>query len=88
MTYRVPEHVHAHRLHDEVVLLDARRDAFHGLNSSAAVVWAALAAGQTPRAAAETLAEHFGVKPETARADVAVLIDELVERGLLEREAP
>ena len=72
VTYRVPAHVQAHPLHDEVVLLDARRDAFHGLNPTAAVAWRVLAAGQPPAAAVEALVERFEIDDDGAVDDAVV----------------
>ena len=85
MSYRVPPHVHHRAVHDELVLLDARGDAYFGLNPTGAVVWAALAEGGSPEAAAAALVERFAVTPEAARTDVAALVDQLLARGLLER---
>ena len=84
MTYRVPSHVYHRALHDEVILLDPRTDAYLGLNPTAAVTWEVLAAGGTPEAAAATLIERFAVDADTAREDVASLIADLLARGLIE----
>ncbi len=87
MSYCVPPYVHVRLVHDEAVLLDTRSDAYFALNPSGAVVWSVLAEGRSEESAAEDLVAQFAVTPETARVDVAAVIDELVARGLLERIA-
>ena len=84
MSYRVPPHVRSRAVHDEVMLLDARDDAYFALNPTGAVVWSVLAVGRPSEAAAAELVARFGVSPEAARADAAALIDQLVACGLLE----
>jgi len=84
VTYRIPSHVYHRALHDEVVLLDPRTDAYLGLNPTAAVAWDVLASGGTPEDAAAALIEQFAVDAETAHADIAALIGDLLARGLLE----
>jgi hypothetical protein len=88
MTYRVPQHVHFRAVHDEIVMLDARDDAYFTLNPTGAVVWSALAGGGSLEAAATALADEFTVTPESARADVQSILAELVDRGLLEPVGP
>lgn len=87
MSYRVSPNVQFRAVHDEVVLLDSRDDAYFALNPTGAVVWSVLAGGQPPEVAAAELVAQFGVSPEVARADAAALIDQLVARGLLEPSA-
>ncbi len=87
MSYRVPPYAHFRLVHDEAVLLDTRSDAYFALNPSGAVVWSVLADGRSEESAADDLAGQFAVTPETVRADVAAVIEELLARGLLERIA-
>jgi len=84
MSFRVPTHVHHRALHDEAVLLDARSDAYLGLNQTGALAWEILAAGGSPDSAVDALVTAFDVDRERARTDVAVLIETLLARGLLE----
>jgi hypothetical protein len=83
MTYQVPPHVHFRAVHDEVVVLDTRADAYLGLNASAAVAWQALAAGGSRSTAVDRVLEQFDVTAETAEGDIGQLVEELVSRGLL-----
>jgi hypothetical protein len=82
--YRVPSHIYHRTLHDEVVLLDPKSDAYLGLNGTAAVVWTTLSAGGNPMAAVAALVERYAVDAETASEDIETLIADLVRRGLLE----
>jgi hypothetical protein len=68
------------------VLLDLRSKFYFALNRTGLVVWKLLAAGKgaSPEALAEALAARFeGTTPEAAREDVAELLRELLDEGLL-----
>ena len=84
MTYRVPAHVHHRALHDEAVLLDARTDAYLGLNRTGACAWEILAKGGSLDAAVDAVVARFEVDRPRASHDVSTLIDTLVARGLIE----
>jgi Coenzyme PQQ synthesis protein D (PqqD) len=83
MTYRVPAHVHAREVHDEVVVLDARSNQYLGLNGTGAVVWSVLAAGGSADEAVDELVVRYEVGREVATSDVAALLDELLRLGLV-----
>ncbi|MDP9369483.1 MAG: PqqD family protein [Chloroflexota bacterium] len=85
MIYRVPSHVHAEAVHDEIVLLDARTEAYLGLNITASAVWSILAGGGSLESAAAELVSRFDVLPEEAQTDVATLTERLLAQGLLEQ---
>lgn len=85
MIYRVPSHVHAEAVHDEVVLLDVRTEAYLGLNVTASAVWSILAGGGSADTAAAELVSRFDVSPEVAKTDVATLTEQLLAQGLLEQ---
>lgn len=88
MSYRVPEHVHARPVQDDVMILDARSNRYLGLNETGAVVWSVLADGGSAAAAVAELIARFEVAPETAQADVASLLEELLRLRLLNAVAP
>jgi len=88
MRYRVPEHVHARPVQDEVMILDARSNQYLGLNGTGAVVWSVLVDGGSAAAAVAELIARFEVAPETAQADVASLLEELLRLGLIASVAP
>lgn len=83
MRFSVPSHIHFQDLHGEIVLLDSRSDAYLGLNHSAAVVWSALAGGKSTAQAADELIDQFGITADIATRDVAALVADLEQRGLL-----
>lgn len=88
MIYRVPEHVHARPLQDEVMILDTRSNQYLGLNGTGAVVWSVLAGGGSTAAAVIELITHFEVPRETAEADVARLLGELLQLDLITPSTP
>lgn len=83
MSYRVPEHVHARPVHDEVMILDTRTNQYLGLNGSGTLVWSILAGGGSVTDAVTALVTHFEVSAEAAEADVGTLLDELLRLGLI-----
>ncbi|CAA9557404.1 MAG: hypothetical protein AVDCRST_MAG49-2211 [uncultured Thermomicrobiales bacterium] len=87
MSYRVAGHVYHRAVDDEVVVFDGRTETYLGLNTTAAIVWTALAAGSSVGAAADALEARTGISPDLARADAIALATDLVERGLLEPTA-
>ena len=88
MTYQVPDYVHARTAHDEIVILDARSNQYLGLNETGAVVWSVVAGGGSAADAVEELLARFEVTREAAEADVAALLDRLLDLGLLAPAAP
>lgn len=88
MNYRVPDHVDARWVHDEVVIFDGRTNTYLGLNGSGAVVWSCLGGGGSVADAVAGLTACFEVTPEVARADATALLGELLRRGLLTPVAP
>lgn len=83
MKYRVPEHVYARRIQDEVMILDEHSNQYLGLNETGAVVWSVLAGGGSDAGAVDELTTRFDVPRDTAGADVACLLEELLRLGLL-----
>lgn len=70
----------------EIILFDARTDAYHVLNDAAAHAWRLLAEGASVQAAVAALSEQFDADPAEIAADVAALVQGLVERDLLRAE--
>lgn len=85
-TVRVSEHVEWRAIEDEVVVLDLRTELYLSFNASGAVLWCSLAEGATNDELVQRLITGFEVEEEEARADVSAFVDELVERGLVERD--
>lgn len=88
MSYRVPEHVRARSVQDEVMILDTRSGDYLGLNGTGAVIWTVLAGGGSGAAAVTELLTHYEVTRETAETDVAGLLEELLRLGLLTPASP
>ena len=83
MPYVVPEHIHVSELHDELMVLDSKSDAYLGLNKTAAVVWRALVDGGTVNEAADAMVERFDVTYDQALANADSLVQQLLAKGLL-----
>ena len=70
------------------VVLNLDTKFYFTLNTTAVALWKELARGaKTPHELAASLADEFEVRQEEAASDVALLIDELVAEGLVERVA-
>lgn len=69
------------------VLLDTRGAVMFGLNPSAAMFCSALAAGADRETATRAVLEAFDADENAIRADLEVLVDELVLHKLAEVEA-
>lgn len=67
----------------EIILFDARADAYHVLNEAAAAAWRLLAEGASVPAVVAELVARFDADPAEIAADVAALVRDLVERDLL-----
>uniref|UniRef100_UPI000830B371 PqqD family protein n=1 Tax=Sphingomonas pruni TaxID=40683 RepID=UPI000830B371 len=67
----------------EIALYDARDGRYHVLNSSAAAIWAAIAAETPIEQVATDLAETHGVPVEAMRADVDAFVADALQLGLL-----
>ena len=83
MSYRVPEHVRARPVQDEVMILDTRSGEYLGLNGTGAVIWTVLTGGGSDVAAVTELLTRYEVTRETAEADVTGLLEELLRLGLI-----
>ena len=60
---------------------------FHGmieLNETAAVIWDALEAGQTPDAITDAIADLYGIPHDKADADVKALLSQMADEGILD----
>lgn len=82
-TYDVRPSVRHERLDDEVIAIDLESGAYFALDDAAADCWSILAGGGSPDRAVDATVARFAVARETARADVARFVREVVEVGLL-----
>jgi hypothetical protein len=68
----------------EAVLLDLATETYFGLNAAGARCWQLLTTAPSVRDAFEVLVEEYDVAPDELRRDLQTLLDELLERGLLD----
>lgn len=71
-------------LGDEAVLLDLTTETYFGLNASGRRIWTLVTTLPTMRQALSILLDEFDVAPDDLERDMRALIEELVDRGLLE----
>jgi len=81
---RIPGSVAARELAGETVVLDTESGRYHGLNATAAAMFAALGSARTPREAAEALSGQLGAEDEVIERDLSELCVALAGRGLIE----
>ena len=67
----------------EMVLLDLNSEQYFGLDEVGARIWSLLESGVGETAVVDTLLEEYKVERETLQADVADLLDQLTEAGLV-----
>jgi len=70
-------------VHDEGIILDERTKDYLGLNASGAVIWFVLADGGSDADAVAELMNRFEVTRETAEADVAAFLTDLLRREMI-----
>lgn len=81
----ISPHVRYTRVEGDFVLMDMRSGKYLGLDPVASTIWQSLSEHGDLARAAETVCESFDVELERARADIEAWIDELADKGLLER---
>jgi Coenzyme PQQ synthesis protein D (PqqD) len=75
------------RLGDEVVLVQLKTNEIYTLNRTGARLWELLEAHHDLERAQEQMLEEFEVSEEQLRAEVRSIVDELVTKGLLDKDA-
>lgn len=85
--FRPAPRVLCQEVHGEVVLLDLASERYFGLNEVGARAWALCSQGLTQGSVLEALEAEFEVSREQLEADLARLLTQLLEAGLLV-EAP
>ena len=83
-TPRVSPDVLTAHLEGEAVLLHLETKQYYRLNETGAAIWKALERGLDPPGIVAALTGEFDVTADVARAEVARVVTELLERGLLE----
>ena len=75
-------HVAHERLDDEVVVINLETGAYYALDGASADCWTLLSRRLPVAAAADLIAERYGVDDRVVRDDVGALAAELVREGL------
>ncbi len=73
----------ARELNGEVLILDLRSSHYFGLTGPGARIWQLVEAGEDTGGIVAALSREFEADEAVIEDDVARLLDELVERGLL-----
>lgn len=80
---RIPQHVVHRSFEQETVLLNLETGQYHGLNQVAGKMLEALQETGDAQDAARRVADEFDVPVERVEADLAQLLGQLRERGLV-----
>jgi hypothetical protein len=84
-TVVVVNHQQIHtRLDDEVVILDMKSGTYYGLNTVGTRVWELMQQPVTFSQIHETLLAEYDVDPEECRQDITTLLEDLINRGMVE----
>ena len=83
---RVADGVIYKQVGDELVLLDFERGIYYGLDTIGARIWQVIADEKPVDGLVAELLEEYDVERETLEKDVARLLEELREKGLLVSE--
>ena len=78
------EDLRTRQLGGEAIVLDRRQNQVHQLNSTARFVWTRLDGRMSVEGIADELIAEFGIDRETAERDLAQVLRQLAELGLLE----
>jgi Coenzyme PQQ synthesis protein D (PqqD) len=74
----------AQEVNGETVLLDLKSENYFGLNDVGTRIWQLLAEGQDLRSVKNRLLTEFEVEEQTLLADMALLLTEMVDQGIIE----
>ncbi len=83
----VPENVATRELDGELVLLNFDTESYFGLDEVGARIWEVLAGSPSVEDGVQVLLAEFDVDAPRLRADVAALLTQLVDGGLVALEA-
>jgi aryl carrier-like protein len=83
MHVAVPDHVLVQHLEDELVLLNTENGRYFGLDSVGAYAWQALSQHGDTEVAFAQLCKEYAVDDATLRRDLAELLQQLTDAGLL-----
>jgi hypothetical protein len=80
----LPEHVVHRGFAQETIVLNLRTGLYHGLNATAGHMLETITSSPSLAAAAEQLAQEYGEPVDRVRQDLVGLVNDLLERDLVE----
>jgi hypothetical protein len=80
---RSPDHVLVRELGGESLLLNLDSETYFGLDDVGTRMWTLLVASPSIEHALAALCAEYGVEDDILRRDLAALLDELLDHGLL-----
>lgn len=83
--YTIGPEVMARQVGSETVILDLASGTYFGLDEVGSRVWQLLQAGHDQDAICASLLEEYEVAPDALARDVDTLLQELEQRGLVQR---
>ncbi|MGA9381236.1 MAG: PqqD family protein [Phormidium sp.] len=83
MRVSVPEDVLIRELDGESVILNLKSERYFGLDQVGTRIWEVLSTSETIAAAYQTLLLEYDVVPEQLQSDLNILLEQLVEHGLI-----
>ncbi len=81
---KVSEEAHCARLGEQIIVADMRSGRYFGLDDVGALVWSLLEERATPGAIVDRVHAEYDVSREVLERDVDRLLDDLVDRRLVE----
>ena len=83
---KLSEQVHYVRMDDQIIVADMRSGHYLGLDDVGARVWELIGEGATRGRIVERLSSEYEVSAGVLERDVARLLQDLLERRLIERD--
>ncbi len=80
----VPEAVLISNLQEESVMLNLDNERYYGLDDVGTRMYSVLTSSESIEAAYELLVREYKVEGEVLRSDLLLLVDKLLEQGLVE----
>ena len=81
---RVPDHVLARSVDNDLVLLNLDNEHYYGLDEVGATMWDAVTKAETVAEAVQALLALYEIDADTLQHDVENLLTDLQTRGLVE----
>jgi glycine cleavage system regulatory protein len=86
-TIRIPSHVMARQVGEELVILNLHSEQYFGLDEVGTSMWLAMETHATLHDALESLASDYDVESDQLKQDLDELLSKLTAEGLIEVHA-